>query len=272
MKKLLVLVSILAISCGKNTQNSTEIISSSIINGTPVALEDLEASSLVGVSDPSGYINLCTATLISEDLILTAAHCVSDWTEKKLFSKSKRVLAPRAYSFKSYQKDVPDIIIQSEGVELVSAATEKEEWSHDIAIVKLAGKIPAGFSPVAILDSTYKIPENTDIILAGFGFTSEFSGSDFNKDANKITRTFFEYGAENRIVNVSQVNGKEGVYHGDSGGPAYLESNGELLLVGSTVGGEGASLASFMNLGAFKTFILDAAKKLKATPPIFKIP
>ncbi|MEA9356855.1 trypsin-like serine protease [Bacteriovorax sp. PP10] len=277
MKKLIPLTLLVLMSCGKSTDKIdvatpvvkaiTKTTSSSIINGTLIKDEDLASKStvaLVGMfSSP-----FCSGTLVSENLVLTAAHCVSRWTEKSFFKSSKRVTVLSNIGFKlNSSEDVTKL--EMEAVELYPIKKEKEQFYHDIALVKFKGVLPKEFKPVAILAPEYKLVGNKDLILAGFGLTS----SDESDTPTSYQIRIPYKGSDGDILILNQLNGKEGAYHGDSGGPAYLESKDELLLAGSTIGGlDGESEVYYSKVSAYKQFILDSAKKLNGTLPVFKNP
>lgn len=261
MKKLIPLTLLVLMSCGKSTTElnqspaattATTTISteSSIIKDSLIKNEVLASSSIVALVDKSGN-PFCTGTLISQNLVLTTAHCVSEWTEKSFFRKSKRVTTLTKVRFKlDSSKDVAEL--DMDAIELYPAKNQKEQWLHDIALVKFTGTFPKEFKPVAILAPEYKLVGNKDLILVDFRFTS---------------RTPYKE-AEGDILILNQNNGKEA----NSGGPAYLESKNELLLTGSTIGGvDGAEIHS-IKVSAYKKFILEAAKKLKGALPVFKMP
>ena len=159
-------------------------------------------------------------------------------------------------------------------VEIFPSEDYDQEAFQDLALVKLQDKAPKGFKPVALLSPEYIIQRNTELLLVGFGFTDKFNNDDnFNlpRTPRKIKIPFLEL-RDTRIV-LSQENEEIGTYYGDSGGPAYLEFEKGLLLAGTTQGrSQSAPEGYFINLGSFKNFILDSAKKMNATAPVFKMP
>jgi secreted trypsin-like serine protease len=285
MKKLIPLTLLVLMSCGKSTDKIdvatpasaavvkaiTKTTSSSIINGALIKDEDLASKSTVALVGRLGG-PFCSGTIVSENLVLTAAHCASYWTKKSLFKSSKRVTVLSSVGFKlNSSTDFTEL--EMEAVELYPVQKEKEQFYHDIALVKFKGVLPKEFKPVAILAPEYKLVGNKDLILAGFGLTSsEENAIDIDTPISYQISIPYK-GSDGDILILSQLNGKEGAYHGDSGGPAYLESKNELLLVGSTIGGlDGESEVYYSKVSAYKKFILDSAKKLNGTLPVFKKP
>lgn len=149
-------------------------------------------------------------------------------------------------------------------------ASEGADKNYDIALIKLAKMAPKEFKPIAILDSEYQLIPYTELTVAGYGNT-DLDSFDTNYHLNKVKIPLLEY--VDNIFTISQPD-THGAYNGDSGGPAYLEKNNELFLVGTVRGATDNSnhVGTFMNLSKFKDFILKSAKEMKAIPPTFSAP
>jgi secreted trypsin-like serine protease len=263
MNKLLFFALIILVGCGKPTASKdSEVIASSIIAGENVEATDPVALSTISLKD-------CSATLISPDLLVTAAHCVSEQVGFNRVGVIKKVSILTNLSWLSKYTDSSEIILHPKY--FINIFDNKIE-DYDIAIIKIPKALPSDrFKPVAILAPEYLLEANTELLLAGYGAQSaQDSSVTYKYPLQKTKKTFLNY-LENRLV-IKQENGKEGVYHGDSGGPAYLETQMGLLLVGATSRpGEGQTV-HFANVSAYKDFILESAKALKAQAPTFKMP
>lgn len=269
MKRLAPFLLLVLISCGKTTTETNEVKLSSIINGSLIKDEDLASKSTVALTDSKYNLPYCSGTIISENLISTNAHCVSTWTQKSLFKSSKRINREANVTFKLNSSETKTSL-KITNIEMYPAKNEEEAYYHDIAIVKIEGTIPKEFRPVAILAPEYTIAENTELLAAGFGMKANNDYS--NEIISKQIKIPF-LGAQENVLILGQLNGQNGVYHGDSGGPAYYQTEKELLLAGSTMSGlDGKTEAYFVQVSAYKKFILDSAKKLKAAAPVFKSP
>lgn len=280
MKNILLLALILLVSCGKNSAGKPELIVSSIIAGEKVTKEDRVARHTVALLYEGGMSRKCSGTVISENLVITAAHCFAIWTQTSVWKQPTRTVAQgMSVWFPSYEKRLEGegqkgTRIEIESVELFQHLKASEMWLYDIAVIKLASKIPNTFKPVSILDAKYEIATYTDILVAGFGYTTRrknFLESMDLGNINKIKLPFLRKSAKN-VISLKEDEGVYGTHNGDSGGPAYLEQDKELLLIGALIGGAMDRSAIYTDVRAYKDFILDFAKKTDATAPIFKMP
>ncbi len=238
-----------------------------VVGGQKVVEGDLAAYSTVSFVDSSKMSDVCSGTLISRDLVISAAHCAPQlkrplkiWVGTKdvgiLMDIEKRVFHPMAIKFVE-QRNWDDDLRQ-----------------HDIQIIKLSKKVPAQFRPARILDTGFVIPEGTNLLIAGFGIdmVNEASSRDLLQARAPLL------GVTQNRLRVDQ-RGGQGACFGDSGGPAYLETSTELFLAGVTHGPEfeyapGCDniIEIFMNASKFKDFILETAKELGASAPEFAVP
>lgn len=276
MKYLILILTMILVSCGKNSSGTnSQLITSAIIDGQVVNSEDEISQSIVSLVNSIGT-SYCTATVISEDLLLTAAHCLSDWEKPRLFKKSSRYLKDirdLKLWFSKYdtnKNNVQGTAIMASSFEVFTVSSQNEEYQNDIAVIKLSEKIPAPFKPVAILDGNVVLPAYSEIVASGFGLTSLRDLRMNNPDhANKLTMTFLGYSETGNLF-LKQEAGKNGVFHGDSGGPGFYIDDSGMYLTGVISHQAKKEATTFTNAGKFKNFILDSAKKLNATLPVFK--
>ncbi|WP_413576184.1 S1 family peptidase [Bdellovibrio sp. HCB290] len=227
MKKLLVLsISFTLVACGKSaveqldTGNTTEIV-----NGKRVTEStDLSESTVsILLESDDGYSSQCTGTIIGKNLVLTAAHCVSE--EKMYLSQNK-----------SHQNGIKS---KKGLLGVVTKAVESNE--ADIAILKFAPyDSSASYKIRALPPQDFVIPKNAKFEFIGYGITGP------NKEDSGILRTtslptntlYPSLWIEgNQMVEpgtliINQT--KTGINLGDSGGPLYVRSkSGEVTMVGN---------------------------------------
>ncbi|MGZ3772163.1 MAG: S1 family peptidase [Pseudobdellovibrionaceae bacterium] len=271
-KKALLLVVVILAACSPKKLGLSVLVKDSqtaIIGGEKASAADPVTGSTVSlISNYQGTpYSFCSGTLISKDLVVTAAHCLEyvdslsiyfgealpkKMEGAKLVEVSKWVLHP-AYKVTEDSKD-------SSGTTI-----------NDVAVIKLASAIPSNAKPVAILDPSKSIGAGDTLLLAGYGVINEI-GKLERADGLNFVRVVVAKLTDSIIV-TDQTNAK-GACFGDSGGPAYLETSQGLVLVGATRGShDGANdcrhYGEYTNVTMFKSFLLDQAQQLGAESPVF---
>lgn len=218
-----------------------------------VVLIVLSMSAPVTPKNPNGRNHaLCTGSLISPTLVLTAAHCLAD---------SKLIGAGVVFSTDLNTATSADVISASTfkinssfnpGSTNGAAFAEGSAW-NDLAIIKLSKAAPNTFQLAQLPDGSQKITSTDKLTLAGYGVTTPLINKIVTdpatgkaslsplptagagtlrlvSDVEILTLT-----KDNKEIVLDQKNGATGACHGDSGGPAYLKkADGNLVLVGIT--------------------------------------
>ncbi|MES2802723.1 MAG: trypsin-like serine protease [Bdellovibrionota bacterium] len=199
--------------------------------------------------------SVCTGSLITRDIVLTAAHCVSSKT-----SSDKVDVLFGLTDTKATLIAAKDWIINPEYVQSSQDDDITQVW-NDIAIVKLSAAAPADFK-VAILPTAKTIEQllvGSKLTFAGYGITNAIV-RDYKKDQNgkpvldkNGQPQVVEFASEGsgtlrrvsdmvvthitsdqKEISLDQRNLK-GACHGDSGGPALLQlQDGTNIQVGVT--------------------------------------
>ena len=242
------LVVLLQTSCGQpNKDDETGNISirnGNRASGVPVAsLPTPVRYSTVGLMNRSGG-HLCSATLIADNIVLTAAHCIQS--------------AMRVYLGNE---------IRSASTVRVSEAVIHPNWQsrgrqvapYDIAVVKLSQSI-AGANRRPIKISFDPLVRNDQLMIAGYGNDGNYRyGSLRYTQVSLVSRD--RYGR----VNTAGSNNR-GACDGDSGGPLFVLKNDSWRVAGALSGGVrcgGGNL--YTEVASFKSFIDGAVERFVGT-------
>ncbi len=206
---------------------------------------------------------ICTGTLIAQDIVVTAAHCVatqpenirivfdtdiSDITQANAASKVRKITGYLANPKYAMNKD-------------------QDQDTGDIAVIRIAGSLPDGYHPATLYSGTPQAGD--DAVLAGYGITDgqTQAGSGVLRQVSVPVASVFSQ----TEIELDQRGGK-GACHGDSGGPAFANTGNGLALWGVTSRGypntqAGATCTMFVvytEVGAYTDFIAQAEQTLRS--------
>jgi secreted trypsin-like serine protease len=236
---------------------------SAIIGGEVVTGRDLTSQSVVGVlvqNKNTGDYEICSGTLLKNNLVLTAAHCVSDSDGSLIVSVIfDNVISPNGNAITVIREVNRTAIPAWWGAE-----THLDTDTGDIALLQYTGDTPRNYSPITALASEDDITNNTQILIAGFGVNKvttkpinvntypdligaiqagqvsckdsvrlqscveiKMEGAGVLRQATSKIRNSRYSSSE---IEVSPQSGS--TCHGDSGGPAFIVKNNKLYLWG----------------------------------------
>src|SRR6476469_6106893 len=165
--------------------------------------------------------SLCTGTALARDLVLTGGHCVAP-------AASYRVLLPDIKP--------PGLAIRS--IAIHPRYSPKDYASGrvtaDVALLKLEQPLPADIVPAALAPATPVAPGDR-FVIAGYGGTSP--GSEAGNGvprAAALVATGRPGNLQIRLFDPATRDARPGLgaCTGDSGGPAFVESQGTFAVIG----------------------------------------
>ena len=255
----LYLLLLLAAGCGPEHPLQLGIHGLPIINGSP----DTDPAHQAVVALTFGQY-MCTGTLISPDVILTAAHCVKGYRAADYtvyFGRDIQTATTRRVSEVKYHPQYNENSI-----------------TNDIAVLRLSSPPPAGVTPIPYL------PASLAMSSADVSRPLEFVGygqDEYNQVGRRLTITDTVdwictnpggctvgqgYLASANTICSDQNDG--GTCHGDSGGPAFIERNGTTYVAGVTSYGDQYCqyFGCSTKVDAFEAFIADFVGGVLGSP------
>jgi len=206
---------------------------------------------IVKSSSTGEIFPICSGTLITPNVFLTASHCTIYFTQE---------LAPEGYvAYVSLDSSIPFGTLTSSKTKLLAVShvvtnpnyTQSQSDSGDIGALILdrnvSGVTPATLPACGLLDQLVaKNGLKTAVFTnAGYGLQNRVVGGGvpFFQDLNPIPR-MFSFSSFNSLnggyLRLSQnaSTGNGGTCFGDSGGPNFLTVNGQQFIVSITITGD----------------------------------
>ena len=204
------------------------------------------------VKSPNGEnFPICSGTMITPNVFLTAGHCTSFYTQ---------VLAPEGeVAYVSLDQSIPFGSLTSSKTELLPVAhvvtnpnfNQSQSDPGDIGVLILErnvrGVTPATLPACGLLDQL--VAQNglktATFTNVGYGLQNRVVGGGvpFFQDLNPIPR-MFSFSSFNSLnggflrLSPNNSTGNGGTCFGDSGGPNFLTVNGQQLIVSITITGD----------------------------------
>lgn len=237
-----------------------------IVGGTVVSSADPLSKSIVGLyikNRVTQEIETCTGSLLPNNLVLTAAHCVSDLDG----AVDVVVIFAPNIDLKSFVLSQTRRVDNKVVARWWGAKDHETVDTGDIALLHYQGTTPKGYVPATVLTDPGTLSDGMQVVLAGYGTTKVTKKPiDVNSFPDLIgaiqqgivicensidLKNCFEISLEGRgPLRQTKVTISEAVYstsefsvnqnrgsgscHGDSGGPAYVVRGGRYYLVGVT--------------------------------------
>jgi hypothetical protein len=164
MRILIPLALVLFFACnGYAVDGGNPVIASDPISASTVAINVIWTGCGFGSSPcPAPYdgvIHPCTGTIIDNDLVLTAAHCVKEFSRFEIiFDLNAGTSAAITRDVVAY--DIPMSYVYGE---------PNPNNRSDIALLYFEGGLPNGFSKADLLTDTSQLTNGKAVSVAGFG-------------------------------------------------------------------------------------------------------
>ena len=177
-----------------------------------------------------GKRSFCSGSIIADRLILTAAHCIDGKTP----SNSQVMFGLNA--------DDPDVkFVKIEDMRAVQSEY-KYGSNYDLAWVRLTEPVPAPYHPLELLHDKSLINSGMSVTIAGYGKKATRCGFDDPScdggDLQYVETRIRDFVDQGRLYNLMVVdsNSEKGPCFGDSGGPLYIQHEGQWFIAGDFMG------------------------------------
>ena len=207
--------------------------------------------------------NLCTGTALARDLVLTAAHCVAPAANYIVLpAKGAAPLATKAisvhprYDAKSYAAN---------------------RATADVALIKLASAVPGDIAPAAIDRSDAPVSVGDRFVVFGFGAIHPGSEEGIGVPRTATLVATGQPGTlQIRLFDPATKGDRPGLgaCTGDSGGPAFRDDDGRLVVIGVVSWSTGPKLSAGCGgltgvtpLVRYRDWVVQAAGKLGSPLP-----
>lgn len=253
------------IGCGQQPTSPIQNLEAGIQNGGQIiggeaATGDEGFAKTIAIVYNVNVGSLCTASILTDTTVITAAHCVSGIPQdlRVVFGTDLENVDPKKVR----------AVTTFEVSPVWFARQNEEKNTGDIAIIKMYGGIPEGYQPAKFLSNAKSLETNKPTLLAGYGLSDGVNGLGAGL-LRSVTTTIKDARFTKTEVLIDQSKGK-GACHGDSGGPAMVEIDGEYYVYGVTsrgvddVNDDCSVAAAYTSIPAYKNWIHRTLKKMNA--------
>jgi secreted trypsin-like serine protease len=277
------------IGCAGQNGNNTnpDQMNTGIIGGSQVADTDDISHSVVGILMLSGSgwsttAGICSGTLIDNNIIMTAGHCVGDGQSQLYVFFGKEIKMEDATILPVVAQARHPEYVDAEGMMKLSFADRvtvlkdmQKNGGRDIALIRVAGSVPSTYKTLKYLSDTSGLKNGMKVTLAGFGIT-DATAKPSPKDRSVLHRvddvpiSQVTYNPSDMLIDQRKGFGS---CHGDSGGPALITNatTGELEVAGVTSRAVGMGAATCSGFVAYTSTSPFHEWIARAIPELMKV-
>ncbi|UYL08679.1 trypsin-like serine protease [Bdellovibrio sp. SKB1291214] len=207
------------------SDSDVDDVTEEIVGGTKVTRMDSISKHLAFIYSDRDY-SYCTGTIISDNMILTAAHCIKNSSETLSIGFGL-----------DYIEGNMQVRYSSGSVAHSGFKFDSTYERNDIAILFFSGGLPEGFEPVPLANASVFAKADANIVTVGYGRVKGIRNLSANENGygrlRKVNLKIQSVSSNKKTFEVSQKDGR-GICYGDSGGPAFIKSKGLYYLAGVT--------------------------------------
>ncbi|KAH8300927.1 hypothetical protein KR044_004721, partial [Drosophila immigrans] len=216
--------------------NATDKITPKVVGGTPIGIDSAPYQVSVRLTDRDrksfGAGHICGGVVISQRLVVTAAHCVynQDIYDGTFLAKETFIVVmgtlDRFNDTQTMTFDIEQLILRLDKFNL-------SNYDQDIAVLILNGSVPSNHPTIRPIElSALAMPAGQECQVTGWGTTEEGYGSDFLmtvdvpiiSDEVCVNDTDLGHFILPGMICAGYPEGERDACSGDSGGPLVCRS------------------------------------------------
>uniref|UniRef100_A0A0N4ZEA2 Peptidase S1 domain-containing protein n=1 Tax=Parastrongyloides trichosuri TaxID=131310 RepID=A0A0N4ZEA2_PARTI len=218
-----------------------------IVGGCSIRPTESPWTASIRLKNPD--IHHCGAVIISDNYLLTAAHCVSDIIKSNIYV--------RVGDYNNLKIENEELSVEIENI--VIYPSYENIFQNDIAILSLSKKLnfTDSIKPICLPPNGFQFEEGHQCFISGFGKNTSISNENSEEYSEYLTiapvpilnktycgKSNSKVKLNENIVCAGYSSGNIDACHGDSGGPLVCMFEGIFYLAGIVSWGEGCAEAN----------------------------